>query len=74
VYNLYHAVRAFSHCHPQDDDVTAVVIKVGKVAPPNHPTSALPDDPVLGDGLAANGVQDIVVATITSPERPGDRR
>ena len=26
---------------------------------------------MLGDGLAPNGVQDIVVATITSPESPG---
>jgi serine phosphatase RsbU (regulator of sigma subunit) len=28
VDNLYHAVRAFSHNHPQVDDITAVVIKV----------------------------------------------
>jgi serine phosphatase RsbU (regulator of sigma subunit) len=28
VYNLYHAVRAFSHNHPQVDDITAVVVKL----------------------------------------------
>jgi serine phosphatase RsbU (regulator of sigma subunit) len=32
VYNLYHAVRAFSHDHPQVDDITAVVIKVREVS------------------------------------------
>ena len=31
-YNLYHAVRAFSHNHPQMDDITAVVIKLREVA------------------------------------------
>jgi phosphoserine phosphatase RsbU/P len=31
VHNLYHAVRAFSHNLPQDDDITAVVIKVLEV-------------------------------------------
>jgi serine phosphatase RsbU (regulator of sigma subunit) len=29
VSNLYHAVRAFSHCKPPRDDITAVVTKVG---------------------------------------------
>ncbi len=33
VYNLYHAVRAFSHNRTQVDDITAVVIKVREVAP-----------------------------------------
>lgn len=28
VYNLYHAVRSFSQYRPQDDDITAVVIKI----------------------------------------------
>jgi serine phosphatase RsbU (regulator of sigma subunit) len=32
VYNLYHAVRAFSHNHPQVDDMTMVVIKVQEVS------------------------------------------
>jgi serine phosphatase RsbU (regulator of sigma subunit) len=32
VSNLYHAVRAFSHNHPQVDDITAVVIKVREVS------------------------------------------
>jgi phosphoserine phosphatase RsbU/P len=32
VYNLYHAVRAFSHHRPQVDDITAVVIKLREVA------------------------------------------
>ncbi len=32
VYNLYHAVRAFSHNHPQFDDITAVVVKVREVS------------------------------------------
>jgi serine phosphatase RsbU (regulator of sigma subunit) len=31
VRNLYEAVRAFSHNRPQDDDITAVVIKVPEV-------------------------------------------
>jgi len=32
VQNLYYAVRAFAHDQPQLDDITATVIKVGKVA------------------------------------------
>jgi serine phosphatase RsbU (regulator of sigma subunit) len=32
VYNLFHAVRAFSHNLPQADDITAVVIKVLEVS------------------------------------------
>jgi serine phosphatase RsbU (regulator of sigma subunit) len=54
VYNLYHAVRAFSHNHPQIDDITAVVIKLREVSPPNHPTGAVPDHAVLGDGHTLN--------------------
>jgi hypothetical protein len=70
VYNLYHAVRAFSHNHPQVDDITAVVIKLREVSPPNHPTWTFPDPALLGNGPAPNRVQDIVVATMTSPESP----
>jgi sigma-B regulation protein RsbU (phosphoserine phosphatase) len=29
--NLYHAVRAFSHYHPQVDDITVVVIKFQEI-------------------------------------------
>jgi serine phosphatase RsbU (regulator of sigma subunit) len=32
VDNLYHAVRAFSQNHPQEDDITAVVVKVREVS------------------------------------------
>jgi serine phosphatase RsbU (regulator of sigma subunit) len=32
VYNLYHAVRAFAHNHPQVDDITAVVLKSREVS------------------------------------------
>jgi serine phosphatase RsbU (regulator of sigma subunit) len=31
-YNLYHAVRAFAHNHPQVDDITAVVLKSREVS------------------------------------------
>jgi hypothetical protein len=71
VHNLYHAVRAFSHNHPQVDDITAVVIKVREVSPPNHPTWTFPDHARLGDAPAPKGAQDIVAAAMTSPEGPG---
>jgi serine phosphatase RsbU (regulator of sigma subunit) len=55
VYNLYHAVRVFSHNRPQADDITVVVIKVRKDAPSSHAALAFADHVLSGDGPAPTG-------------------